>query len=130
MEMKNNTNKQTIQKETKELSSKEKYNIILKLYKGLVDNLEELYKSKNREAQSNATQIAYKIDKIASGLQVTLNFDNEESKKISENFRELYRHIRFAMKLVYEKQEYYLLDSSREIAKTLYKSWAQIKPSI
>ncbi len=128
--MKNNTNKQTIQKETKELSSKEKYNIILKLYKGLVDNLEELYKSKNREAQSNATQIAYKIDKIASGLQVTLNFDNEESKKISENFRELYRHIRFAMKLVYEKQEYYLLDSSREIAKTLYKSWAQIKPSI
>ena len=76
--MKNNTNKQTIQKETKELSSKEKYNIILKLYKGLVDNLEELYKSKNREAQSNATQIAYKIDKIASGLQVTLNFDNED----------------------------------------------------
>ncbi len=128
--MTNNVNKQTIREETKHLSSKEKYNIILKLYKGLVDNLEELYKSKNRKPQSNATQIAYKIDKIASGLQVTLNFDNEESKKISENFRELYRHIRFAMKLVYEKQEYYLLDSSREIAKTLYKSWAQIKPSI
>ena len=49
---------------------------------------------------------------------------------MSENFRELYRHIRFAMKMIYEKQEYVLLDSSREIAKTLYQSWAKIKPSI
>ena len=43
----------------------------------------------------------------------------DESIKISENFRELYRHIRFAMKLVYEKQEYKFLNSSRDIAKTL-----------
>ena len=131
MEMKNNTNKETETetfKEEKDLSQKEKYNIILKMYKGLVDNLEALYKSKDKK--NNATQIAYKVDRIASGLQVTLNFENEESKSISENFRELYRHIRFAMKMIYEKQEYILLDSSREIAKTLYKSWVQIKPSI
>ena len=112
-----------------ELSSKERHNIILKLYKGLSDNLEELNKSKDKKG-SNATQIAYKVDRIASGLQVTLDFSNEESKSISENFRELYRHIRFAMKMIYEKQEYVLLDSSREIAKTLYQSWAKIKPSI
>ena len=61
--------------EKNELSSKERHNIILKLYKGLTDNLEELNKSN-------------------------------------------------------EKQEYVLLDSSREIAKTLYQSWAKIKPSI
>ena len=124
--------KQNISKkveEKNELSSKERHNIILKLYKGLTDNLEELNKSKDKKA-SNATQIAYKVDRIASGLQVTLDFSNEESKSISENFRELYRHIRFAMKMIYEKQEYVLLDSSREIAKTLYQSWAKIKPSI
>ena len=115
--------------EKNELSSKEKHNIILKLYKGLTDNLEELNKSKDKKG-SNASQIAYKVDRIASGLQVTLDFTNEESKSISENFRELYRHIRFAMKMIYEKQEYVLLDSSREIAKTLYQSWAKIKPSI
>ena len=115
--------------EKNELSSKERHNIILKLYKGLADNLEELNKSKDKK-ESNATQIAYKVDRIASGLQVTLDFSNEESKSISENFRELYRHIRFAMKMIYEKQEYVLLDSSREIAKTLYQSWAKIKPSI
>ncbi len=115
--------------EKNELSSKERHNIILKLYKGLTDNLEELNKSKDKKG-SNATQIAYKVDRIASGLQVTLDFSNEESKSISENFRELYRHIRFAMKMIYEKQEYVLLDSSREIAKTLYQSWAKIKPSI
>ena len=115
--------------EKNELSSKERHNIILKLYKGLSDNLEELNKSKDKKG-SNATQIAYKVDRIASGLQVTLDFSNEESKSISENFRELYRHIRFAMKMIYEKQEYVLLDSSREIAKTLYQSWAKIKPSI
>ena len=115
--------------EKNELSSKERHNIILKLYKGLTDNLEELNKSKDKKG-SNATQIAYKVDRIASGLQVTLDFSNEESKSISENFRELYRHIRFAMKMIYEKQEFVLLDSSREIAKTLYQSWAKIKPSI
>ena len=115
--------------EKNELSSKERHNIILKLYKGLSDNLEELNKSKDKKG-SNATQIAYKVDRIASGLQFTLDFSNEESKSISENFRELYRHIRFAMKMIYEKQEYVLLDSSREIAKTLYQSWAKIKPSI
>jgi len=115
--------------EKNELSSKERHNIILKLYKGLTDNLEELNKSKDKKG-NNASQIAYKVDRIASGLQVTLDFSNEESKSISENFRELYRHIRFAMKMIYEKQEYVLLDSSREIAKTLYQSWAKIKPSI
>ena len=115
--------------EKNELSSKERHNIILKLYKGLTDNLEELNKSKDKKG-SNASQIAYKVDRIASGLQVTLDFSNEESKSISENFRELYRHIRFAMKMIYEKQEYVLLESSREIAKTLYQSWAKIKPSI
>ena len=115
--------------EKNELSSKERHNIILKLYKGLTDNLEELNKSKDKKG-SNASQIAYKVDRIASGLQVTLDFSNEESKSISENFRELYRHIRFAMKMIYEKQEYVLLDSSREIAKTLYQSWTKIKPSI
>ena len=115
--------------EKNELSSKDRHNIILKLYKGLTDNLEELNKSKDKKG-SNASQIAYKVDRIASGLQVTLDFSNEESKSISENFRELYRHIRFAMKMIYEKQEYVLLDSSREIAKTLYQSWAKIKPSI
>ena len=115
--------------EKNELSSKERHNIILKLYKGLTDNLEELNKSKDKKG-SNASQIAYKVDRIASGLQVTLDFSNEESKSISENFRELYRHIRFAMKMIYEKKEYVLLDSSREIAKTLYQSWAKIKPSI
>ena len=115
--------------EKNELSSKERHNIILKLYKGLTDNLEELNKSKDKKG-SNASQIAYKVDRIASGLQVTLDFSNEESKSISENFRELYRHIRFAMKMIYEKQEYVLLDSSREIAKTLYQCWAKIKPSI
>ena len=115
--------------EKNELSSKERHNIILKLYKGLTDNLEELNKSKDKKG-SNASQIAYKVDRIASGLQVTLDFSNEESKSISEIFRELYRHIRFAMKMIYEKQEYVLLDSSREIAKTLYQSWAKIKPSI
>ena len=115
--------------EKNELSSKERHNIILKLYKGLTDNLEELNKSKDKKG-SNASQIAYKVDRIASGLQVTLDFTNEESKSISENFRELYRHIRFAMKMIYEKQEFVLLDSSREIAKTLYQSWAKIKPSI
>ncbi len=129
--MKNQTNLDKQEKETKELSQKEKYNIILKLYKALFDNLDDLCaKSKDKKATTKVSQLAYKVDRIVSGLHYTLDFKNEKSIKISENFRELYRHIRFAMKLVYEKQEYKFLNSSRDIAKTLYESWAKIKPSI
>ena len=96
-------------------SAKEQYNIILKLYKGLHENLEELHKkSKDKKSSTNASQLAYKVDKIASGLHLTLNFEDEKTVKISENFRELYRHVRFAMKMIYEKQEYKFLNSSFE----------------
>ena len=45
--MENKTVKQSVKNAVKkkdELSSTERYNIILKMYKGLFDNLEELYK--------------------------------------------------------------------------------------
>ena len=70
------------------------------------------------------------IDIGVEGNDGTGDSIRESFRKTNENFRELYRHIRFAMKMIYEKQEYVLLDSSREIAKTLYQSWAKIKPSI
>ena len=133
MEMKN---KQTEHKESKQNpnnvpSAQEQYNIILKLYKGLHDNLEELYKkSKDKNSSTKASQLAYKVDRIASGLHLTLNFEDEKTVKISENFRELYRHVRFAMKMIYEKQEYKFLNSARDVARTLYQSWAKIKPTI
>ena len=128
--------KQTEYKESKQNpnnvpSAQEQYNIILKLYKGLHDNLEELYKrSKDKNSSTKASQLAYKVDRIASGLHLTLNFEDENTVKISENFRELYRHVRFAMKMIYEKQEYKFLNSARNVAKTLYESWAKIKPTI
>ena len=83
------------------LKSKDKYNIILQLYKGLSDNLEVLgEKVTNKKSSSEVSQVAYKVDKIAAGLQYTLDFENEKTLKISENFRELYRHIRFSMKMI------------------------------
>tara|TARA_B100000900_G_C20136187_1_gene536098 strand:- start:66 stop:461 length:396 start_codon:yes stop_codon:yes gene_type:complete len=113
------------------LKSKDKYNIILQLYKGLTDNLEILgEKIINKNSSTEVSQVAYKVDKIAAGLQYTLDFENEKTLKISENFRELYRHIRFSMKMIYENQDSKLLDSSRNIAKVLHDSWAQIKPKI
>ena len=135
MEM-NNKVETTIQntkvmEKSEDLSPKDRYNIILKLYKGLVDNLEDLHtKSKDTKQTTKVSQLAYKVDRIAAGLHYTLDFENEKTKSISENFRELYRHIRFAMKMVYEKQEYKFIDSSRDIAKTLYESWVKIKPTI
>ena len=134
MEMKNKQqteNKENNKNQNNMPSAKEQYNIILKLYKGLHENLEELYKkSHDKKSSSKASQLAYKVDKIASGLHLTLNFEDEKTVKISENFRELYRHVRFAMKMIYEKQEYKFLNSARNVAKTLYESWAKIKPTI
>ena len=103
----------------------------MQLYKGLSDNLEVLgEKVTNKKSSSEVSQVAYKVDKIAAGLQYTLDFENEKTLKISENFRELYRHIRFSMKMIYENQDFKLLDSSRNIAKVLHDSWSKIKPSI
>ena len=133
MEMKNTqTKKKESYKETNNKpSAQEQYSIILKLYKGLHENLEELYKkSKDKKSSTKTSQLAYKVDRIASGLHLALNFEDEKTIKISENFRELYRHVRFAMKMIYEKQEFKFLDSARDVAKTLYESWAKIKPSI
>ena len=129
--MENKIQKTKVEEKKDNLSSKDKYNIVLKLYKALADNLEELKsKSNDKKQVTKVSQLAYKVDRIAAGLHYTLDFDNEKTKSISENFRELYRHIRFAMKMGYEKQEYKFVDSSRDIAKTLYESWAKIKPSI
>ena len=125
------TNTKVTQKDQEQPNALEQYNIILKLYKGLFDNIEDLYKkSKDNKSSTVTSQLAYKVDKIAAGLQLTLKFDDENSRKISENFRDLYRHVRFSMKMIYEKQEYKFLESSRNIAKTLYESWSKIKPSI
>jgi len=129
-----NKNKQTYKTETtkqeENLSAKDKYNIILQLYKGLTDNLEILGKNVNDKSKTELSQVAYKVDRIATGLQYTLDFENKKAIKISENFRELYRHIRFSMKLIYENQDLKLLDSSRNIAKVLHESWSKMKPSI
>ena len=84
------------------------------MYKGLFDNIEDLYKkSKDNKSGTVTSQLAYKVDRIAAGLQLTLKFDDEHSRKISENFRDLYRHVRFSMKMIYEKQEYKFLESSK-----------------
>ena len=131
MEMVKTTNTKVTKKDQEQPNALEQYNIILKLYKGLFDNIEDLYKkSKDNKSGTVTSQLAYKVDRIAAGLQSTLKFDDEHSRKISENFRDLYRHVRFSMKMIYEKQEYKFLESSRNIAKTLYESWSKIKPSI
>ena len=62
------------------LNSKDKYNIILQLYKGLTDNLEILGKKiTDKKSTTEVSQVAYKVDKIASGLQYTLDFENEKT---------------------------------------------------
>ena len=84
MEMKNKQqteNKENNKNQNNMPSAKEQYNIILKLYKGLHENLEELYKkSKDKKSSTKASQLAYKVDRIVSGLHLTLNFEDENQQ--------------------------------------------------
>ena len=116
---------------TNKTNQKEQYEIILKLYNGLSENLKLINQkvSKNKE-DSSVTQLAFKIDKIAAALQLSLDFENKEAKKLSENLRDLYRHIRLAMKLIYENKNFELLKSACDVSYTLKDSWAKIRPSI
>ena len=111
--------------------STEQYEIILKLYTGLNDNLKKINQkfAKNKEDNS-ITQLAYKIDKIAAALQLSLDFENKDAKKLSENLRDIYRHIRLAMKLIYENKNFKLLKSASDVSFTLKDSWTKIRPSI
>ena len=117
--------------EKKTVNSKEQHEIILKLYNGLCKNLKIINQKFEKNADDNEiSQLAFKADKITAALQSCLDFDNKDTKKISENLREIYRHIRLSMKLIYESKNFELLKSSSDISSTLKDSWSQIKSKI
>ena len=105
-----------------------KYDIIHKLFKGLNENISLLDNNiKKKKSSSDLSQLAFKIDRIASGLQYCLDFENKDAEKLSENLRDIYRHIRFSMKCVYEEQNFAYVESSKEVSKTLLDSWSKMK---
>ena len=105
-----------------------KYDIVHKLFKGLNENISLLDNNiKKKKSSSDLSQLAYKIDRIASGLQYCLDFENKDAEKLSENLRDIYRHIRFSMKCVYEEQNFAYVESSKEVSKTLLDSWSKMK---
>tara|TARA_B100000963_G_C22571880_1_gene646507 strand:- start:303 stop:671 length:369 start_codon:yes stop_codon:yes gene_type:complete len=118
-------------KKEKKVEIKTQYNIILKLLKGLNDNISQIDNkfSKNKD-DVDITNLAFKVDRIASALHYSLDFDNKDCIKISENLRELYRHIRFSMKLIYEQRNFKFLPSAVNVSKELYGSWSKIRPTI
>tara|TARA_B100000287_G_C20028759_1_gene541616 strand:+ start:60 stop:422 length:363 start_codon:yes stop_codon:yes gene_type:complete len=119
MENKSNKNKE---------SKMTKYDIIHKLFKGLNENISLLDNNiKKKKSKSEVSQLAYKIDKIAAGLQYCLDFENKDVEKLSENLRNIYRHIRFSMKCVYEEQDFSYIESSKQVSKTLLDSWSTMK---
>ena len=125
------SNEKTLDKKEKKLDKKEQYEIILKLYQGLDSNLQKIsQKVKVNKDDNSITQLAFKSDKITSALQSCLDFDNKEVVKISENLRDIYRHIRLALKLIYENQNFELLKSATDVTFTLKDSWAKIRSSI
>ena len=103
----------------KTVNKKEQYEIILKLYTGLSQNLTRISQIVKNKEDNNITQLAFKSDKIAAALQSCLDFENKEASKISENLLELYRHIRVAMKLIYENKNFDLLKSASDVSLTL-----------
>ena len=71
-------------------------------------------------SSSDISKLAYKIDRIASGLQYCLDFEKKDALKISENLRDIYRHIRFGMKCAYEDKNYkYVNGASRYFENTV-----------
>ena len=58
--MENKIQKTKVEEKKDNLSSKDKYNIVLKLYKALADNLEELKsKSNDKKQVTKVSQLAY-----------------------------------------------------------------------
>ena len=106
----------------------EPYEIINELLSNLNLNLSKAIKSIDKGEIQNAKQQAKKAESIANALQNCLNM--RDGGEIAENLNYLYRHIRFAAKLLLEQEKTELLTSAHFISSEILEGWKGMNSSV
>lgn len=103
------------------------YEIISKMYSGLVKEIEELKKIlfTDLSVSLKSKEKAEKISKIAFALQTCLDLENEskDGKKIAEGLNWLYRFIRYMSKRVQDNEDMNYVQPAFKIATELKEAW-------
>ena len=103
-----------------------KHEIISKMYKGLVSEIEELKSIlfKDLAVTNESKEKAEKISKIAFSLQSCLDMEN--GKKIAEDLNWLYRYIRYMSKRIQDNDDMNYVQPAFKIASGLKEAWDSI----
>ena len=118
--------KQVLVDETIEAKKLNKYEIIERMYSGLLSETEELKKIlfEDLAVTAKAKEKAEKISKIAFALQSTLDMEN--GKEISEQLTWLYRFIRYMSKRIQDNDDMNYVQPAYKVIKELSEAWSGI----
>ena len=102
------------------------YEIIARMFEGLVNEIEELKKIlfQDLAVTNKSKEKAEKISKIAFTLQTCL--DLESDNQISTDLNYLYRYIRYMSKRVQDNDDMNMVQPAFSIASQLKEAWDSI----
>jgi flagellin-specific chaperone FliS len=102
------------------------FEIISKMYEGLVNEIESLRKDlfQDLKVTNKAKDRAEKISKIVFSLQSCLDMENGD--KIAEDLNWLYRYIRYMTKRLQDNEDMNYVQPAHTIAKDLQEAWNSI----
>ncbi len=104
-----------------------KYEIIGRMFNGLVKEIEELKQLlfTDLSVSLKSKEKAEKISKIAFALQACLDLDNKDKdgKKIAEDLNWLYRFIRYMSKRIQDNEDMNYVQPAFKIATELKEAW-------
>ena len=107
-----------------------KYEIIGRMFNGLVNEIEELKQLlfTDLSVTLKSKEKAEKISKIAFALQTCLDLDNKDKdgKKIAEDLNWLYRFIRYMSKRVQDNEDMNYVQPAFKVATELKEAWDEI----
>ena len=118
--------KQTLLDETIKEKKLSKYEIIKKMYEGLLNEMDDLKKILFEELSvtEKAKAKAERISKIAFALQSVVDMDN--GKEISEQLTWLYRFIRYSSKRIQDNNDMNYVQPAYKVVQSLNEAWASI----
>ena len=118
--------KQTLLDETIKEKKLSKYEIIKKMYQGLLNEMDDLKKIlfEDLAVTEKAKAKAERVSKIAFALQSVVDMDN--GKEISEQLTWLYRFIRYSSKRIQDNNDMNYVQPAYKVVQSLNEAWASI----
>ena len=118
--------KKTLLDETIKHKKLSKYEIIKKMYEGLLNEMDDLKKIlfEDLSVTEKAKAKAERISKIAFALQSVIDMDN--GKEISEQLTWLYRFIRYMAKRIQDNEDMNYVQPAYKVVQELNEAWAGI----